>query len=94
MRLCGHTIIHSRYQEIHVRGRERENAGDRGGVISSHSRMLLSLVLLLLLHRVISVDVLSSLISLPFAGLRYFLSLLLAFVVLPVVDALVVAQTV
>lgn len=56
--------------------------------------MLLSLVLLLLLHRVISVDVLSSLISLPFAGLRYFLSLLLAFVVLPVVDALVVAQTV
>jgi len=53
--------------------------------------MLLSLMLLLLLlRRVISVGVL----SLPFAGLRYFLSLLLVFVVLSVVDALVVAQTV
>lgn len=56
--------------------------------------LLLLLLMLLLLHRVISLDVLSSLISLPFADLSYFLSLLLAFVVLPVVDALVVAQTV
>lgn len=54
--------------------------------------MLLSLVLLLL-RGIIPLDVLS-LVSLPFADLRYFLFLLLAFVVLPVVDALVVAQTV
>lgn len=59
-----------------------------------HGMQLLLLLLLLLLRRIISLDVLSSLISLPFANLRYFLSLLLAFVVLPVVDALVVAQTV
>lgn len=50
--------------------------------------MLLSLMLLLLLlRRVISLDM----FSLPLADLRYFLSLLLAFVVLPMVDALVVA---
>lgn len=57
--------------------------------------MLLSLVLLLLLllRGIIPLGVLS-LVSLPFADLRYFLFLLLAFVVLPMVDALVVAQTV
>lgn len=51
---------------------------------------LLLLLLLLLLRGVISLGVL----SLPLADLRYFFSLLLAFVVLPMVDALVVAQTV
>jgi len=50
--------------------------------------------LLLLLRRVISLGLLSSLVSLPLADLRYFFSLLLAFVLLPMVDALVVAQTV
>lgn len=54
---------------------------------------LLLLLLLLLLRRVISLGLLS-LVSLPLADLRYFFSLLLAFVVLPMVDALVVAQTV
>lgn len=77
---------------MHDRGREREGEGNKRRAISSHSWMLLSLVLLLLC-RVISDGVLS-LVSLPFAGLRYFLSLLLVFVVLSVVDALVVAQTV